>query len=143
MLMAFKLNGEAQIPDLQRYSQAVPMPPRLPDPSQIEAGKELWKRASCGACHGYHVSGVQYRRLDGGIPDLRYSPEIVHEQWLGVLYGARQDKGMPSFAGMLELDHARAIQEYVLYRSWDKYCKENSQLPSEQRHEYCLRGSSH
>ena len=72
--------------------------------NRIATGKALYKAALCNGCHGNNAYGVGSRLLNGGIPDLRYVPKDVHEQWLGVLMGAALDKGMPSYAGQLKVD---------------------------------------
>ena len=123
-LIAFALDGRAELPQGSRDPVPVPRPYRKPDKELVAAGKELFKAALCTGCHGNNAYGVGSRLLNGGVPDLRYVPEDIHEQWLGVLMGASLDKGMPSYAGQLEVEDAKAIQEYVLYQSWNEYCKQ-------------------
>ena len=69
---------------------------------------------NCFMCHGIMAVGA-------GVPDLRYASKQTHEQFEDiVLKGARADKGMPSFAKLLNAQQVKAIQAYVLSRASGK-----------------------
>jgi mono/diheme cytochrome c family protein len=100
----------------------LPKPPSLPIPitppedygteEQIATGASLYERY-CSGCHGITaVSG-------GVLPDLRHSAIIADAAaWSGiVLGGARQDKGMVSFALVLSEEDAEAIRLFVIHRA--------------------------
>jgi quinohemoprotein ethanol dehydrogenase len=66
----------------------------------------------CFMCHG--VDGI----AGASIPDLRYASAEVHQQFqMIVIGGARESRGMPSFADLLTPNQVRAIQAYVLSRA--------------------------
>jgi len=59
----------------------------------------------CARCHGGGTT----------LPDLRYSDPDIYEQYPAiVLRGARAERGMPPFAGDLDLDDVRAIAAWII-----------------------------
>ena len=84
--------------------------------------------------------------MGGGIPDLRYAPPAVHDQWNEiVLDGARAQFGMQAYglkgtesteksitfgasSGMTPAE-AQAIRAYVLEQAWQAYDKEQAAKP--------------
>jgi quinohemoprotein ethanol dehydrogenase len=51
----------------------------------------------------------------GLLPDLRFSTQATHDQWNDiVLGGIRADRGMASFADVLDAGSSRTIQAYVI-----------------------------
>ncbi|GBL58042.1 alcohol dehydrogenase [Pseudomonas citronellolis] len=137
MLMAFKLGGNGKLPESAPLNARIPLPSK--QPTSVEntlAGKSLWKLSSCYSCHGAHVATRGRRILNGGIPDLRFAPSEVHDMWLGILFGGRADKGMPNFAGMINLEQANQIHDWVLYRTWKDYCAQQDAL-GEKSADFC------
>jgi alcohol dehydrogenase (cytochrome c)/quinohemoprotein ethanol dehydrogenase len=112
-LLVYKLGGDVQLP---------PAPPiqRLPiDPPPATAAANVIARGApiyetwCGSCHGAGVVGV------GLLPDLRRTP-LLHtpDGWQDVVMaGARKDRGMASFASVMNADDAQAVRAYVILRA--------------------------
>ena len=65
--------------------------------------------------------------LGGGIPDLRYMPASVHQQWPGiVLDGSRRPMGMPGFRDSgLSVEDSEALHAYVVDAAWKAYDTEH------------------
>lgn len=125
-VMAFRLGGQARLAADQSNPPRLQQPARKPStPAAVVAGKQLWKASGCASCHGARASSRGMRALNGGIPDLRYAPAEVHDMWLGIVFGGRADKGMPNFAGLIEIEQANLIQQYVLFRTWESYCAQS------------------
>ena len=136
-LVAFRLGGTAKVPSSGAPMAKPPVPFKFPiDQEMASQGKILWKQNSCGSCHGMKARGSGQRALDGAIPDLRYLPEEVHRQWIGILYGARSDKGMPAFHQYLGAAEVDALQQYVLSQAWYNYCR-LAQAGEVEQHQYC------
>ncbi|MCS5517343.1 hypothetical protein NWF32_28080 [Pseudomonas qingdaonensis] len=53
------------------------------------------------------------------IPDLRYLGADKHQAFVGIVSGAFMSKGMPSFAGVLDMPQMQLIQQYIIKRSLD------------------------
>ena len=129
-LLAFKLGGRREIPISPLRIAPVPKPPpRTASAEQVERGLSLYARFGCQLCHGRSVIGVEERILGGAIPDLRYMPAAVHEEWQGiVLGGSRRLLGMPNFLeeGMTAED-SEAIHAYVIDAAWQAYERSQNQ----------------
>ncbi|MDN5937928.1 MAG: cytochrome c [Salinisphaera sp.] len=64
-------------------------------------------------CHGLNaVSG-------GQVPDLRYLPVPLHEQFAQIVKGAFRTLGMPAFGNQLSDQQIELIHQYVIKRSHD------------------------
>jgi hypothetical protein len=76
----------------------VPKPPaRTAAAEQVQRGSLVFQDYGCLLCHGAHVMGARKRVLGGGVPDLRYMPAAIHEEWHGiVLDGNRRPRRMAS-----------------------------------------------
>ena len=111
-LLAFRLDGDADLPRVQRVVRTLPEQPTLNENgATIEAGKSLFA-ANCKGCHGKNAVA----RAGGSVPDLRYASSETHELWHGIVIGgARRANGMPSFE--LETEESEAVRSYVLSRS--------------------------
>ncbi len=113
-VLAWKLGGTATLPapDPARSLVAQPVVPiDAPlEPERIEAGRRVYTRF-CGHCHGPHaISG-------GVVPDLRRSAPAVYEILPTlVLEGSLLDRGMPSFAGLLDAEQLAEVRQYLLSR---------------------------
>lgn len=114
-IMAFKLDGQQQLPLL--VSDSIPAPPPMPEVSDefIQTGLALYHRY-CNRCHG---SGVV---SDGSIPDLRHLAPVWHENFHSVvLDGMMEQAGMPRFDHVLDAKGVDAIQAYVLAQAHQDY----------------------
>jgi alcohol dehydrogenase (cytochrome c)/quinohemoprotein ethanol dehydrogenase len=112
-VLAFKLGGEAKLPELPAEPALVSaLPPPVGDEAAWTAGKAVYHRY-CSVCHGDSaVSG-------GVLPDLRQSP-ITRDPaaWEGVVRGgARASKGMVSFAPEVSAADSENVRAYVIHRA--------------------------
>ncbi|MEO8062266.1 MAG: c-type cytochrome [Pseudomonadota bacterium] len=112
-VLAFKLRGEAKLPDLPKTQVA-----KLDPPAEIgtadawTAGKAVY-HTYCSVCHGdAAVSG-------GVLPDLRLS--IVNREpaaWESVVRGGeRRSRGMVSFAAEVSEEDSEKVRAYVIHRA--------------------------
>jgi quinohemoprotein ethanol dehydrogenase len=111
-MLAFKLDGAAALPPTSPAPAATLAPPPLAaSAAAVAAGFRLYTD-NCQVCHGaIAVSG-------GLVPDLRYSPFLAGDGYFDiVLGGALKDKGMVSFAPVLDRDSAQAIRAYLISRA--------------------------
>jgi mono/diheme cytochrome c family protein len=112
-------------PPVQRFSKEM-----------IEKGRALYGKHFCSDCHSPEADGTGAWALDGAIPDLRYMPLAVHQQWHAiVLDGSRRRNGMPGFrepagfpivTGKMSEEEADAIHAYVIDLSWKAYTAEQN-----------------
>lgn len=82
--------------------------------------------------------------LNGAVPDLRYAPPQVHQQWNSyVLDGVDWINGMPGFANPpkfafphaeMTVEDASAIHAYVIDQAWKAYNGEHEQAASKREH---------
>ncbi len=112
-VLAFKLGGEAKLPDLPpEPALASTLPPEIGDDAAWTAGKAVYHRY-CSVCHGDSaVSG-------GVLPDLRQSP-ITRDaaSWEGVVRGGqRASRGMVSFASEVSAPDSENVRAYVIHRA--------------------------
>ncbi len=112
-VLAFKLGGEAKLPDLPpEPALASTLPPEIGDEAAWTAGKAVYHRY-CSVCHGDSaVSG-------GVLPDLRQSP-ITRDAaaWEGVVRGGqRASRGMVSFASEVSAADSENVRAYVIHRA--------------------------
>jgi alcohol dehydrogenase (cytochrome c)/quinohemoprotein ethanol dehydrogenase len=111
-VLAFKLGGNATLP---QPPQVLPVafnpPPLTATAATIANGFRLYT-ANCGVCHGAAaVSG-------GIVPDLRSSPFLADDGYFDiVLGGSLKARGMVSFAEVINRDEAEAIRAYVISRA--------------------------
>lgn len=131
-LLALRLNGRLRFPFPHVVIPAVPRPPAETfGRAEITAGRRLYRRFVCWDCHGPDADGDGAWTVHGAIPDLRYMPASVRQQFFAiVLAGTRRQKGMPCFgcgAGFPFLDtkltarQAAAIRDYLIDQSWHAY----------------------
>ncbi len=111
-MLAFKLGGDAKLPQLAELPRRELKPPR-PTASEVTVrkGESLYQRY-CSSCHGdVAVSG-------GVLPDLRYSGTLASDQWFDVvLRGMLKEFGMVSFDKELSHEDAASIRAYVILRA--------------------------
>ena len=120
-ILAFKLNGNVQLPPMPPEPPKVLNPPALTaDAATLAEGKKDYDRA-CSTCHG---GGV----VSGGlVPDLRYSPSLGNQLWFEIVEnGLYKEKGMVAYADTFSHDQINAIQQYVI-----KVAQDAKQLAAE------------
>jgi len=112
-VVTFKLGAKGQLPPPKQAPQG------LPPLREVTASAEQLKTARtmfngfCGSCHGLNaVSGSVY-------PDLRYMTAKKHEQYIAVVSGSRQNRGMPNFASVLKPEDMELIRQYIIKRAHD------------------------
>jgi len=108
-ILAYKLGGSAALPEAPQTPAPHAPPPLLTASADtLTEGERLYSR-HCGFCHSLGTGP------GGVIPNLRYISNTAHAEWDAiVLGGSRRNKGMVSFADLLNLDQVRAIQAYVI-----------------------------
>lgn len=108
-LLVFKLGGTAQLPPLAATA-AIPPPPALrASEAQVAEGAQLFAQ-TCAVCHG--------SRAIGGVKDLRHMTAETHGKFNDiVLRGIYVDKGMASFADLLDQKQVDAIHAYLIARA--------------------------
>ena len=137
-LLAFKLGASTPFPMPPDIVPPVPKPPaQTANKALIAEGKMLYRKFVCDGCHSPDLDGSGAWVLDGAIPDLRYAPPDVHEEWYGiVLAGTHWDQGMPGFANppkfafphmKMTMHDADALHAYVIDGAWKAYNQERKQ----------------
>ena len=110
-VIAFKLNGKAQLPPRPAPLKAEASPPNpmkpIGDP-QLDHGSMVY-HTYCVACHG--PSAV----TGGGYPDLRRTQLLDSLQDI-VIKGALVPRGMPSFADRISPQDLEALKAYLRWR---------------------------
>ena len=99
-LLAFRLGGTMTLLYPHVTAPRVPKPPeQTADAATIERGQKVFEKFMCDDCHSPDADGSGQWRVNGTIPDLRYMPADVHDQFLAiVLGGTHRANGMPGFA---------------------------------------------
>lgn len=131
-LLAFSLRGTMRFPSPIVIAPAVPKPPeQMADAATVERGRGLFEKFMCDDCHSPDADGSGQWRLNGTIPDLRYMPADVHEQFLAiVLGGTHRQNGMPGFADgagfplvktRMSVADALALHAYIIHLEWKAY----------------------
>jgi quinohemoprotein ethanol dehydrogenase len=140
-LLAFKLGARVPFPYPNIVVPQVPKPP-VQDVSAetIQKGAAVFGRFMCEDCHSPQADGSGAWVVDGAIPDLRYMPADVHDQFLGiVLAGTHVSNGMPAFgsgAGFplietkMTVDEANALHAYIIDLSWKAYNEQQHAEPN-------------
>jgi quinohemoprotein ethanol dehydrogenase len=114
-VLTFKLGGTAKLPPAIPYESTPPPPPLAVEASAEEVREGgIAYHEWCSVCHGLKaVAG-------GVVPDLRHATADTHMHWSDiVLAGTRADKGMLSFADVLDARKSALIQQYVVSRAWE------------------------
>ncbi len=131
-LLAFKLGATTRFPTPPDVVPPVPKPPpQTASQETIHRGSVLYQTFVCDGCHSPGTDGSGAWVLDGAVPDLRYMPREVHQQWYStVLSGSHWEQGMPGFADppkfafphlRMTKQDAEAIHAYVIDQSWKAY----------------------
>ncbi|WP_199885097.1 PQQ-dependent dehydrogenase, methanol/ethanol family [Pseudomonas bohemica] len=111
-LLAFKIGGQAKLPDkVPTVSGPPPPTPALTaEPSALQQGYVLYQ-THCAACHGLNAIG------GGVVPDLRYLTSDKHDFFTAIVGGALAPLGMPNFSRKLQPEQIELIHQYVIERS--------------------------
>jgi quinohemoprotein ethanol dehydrogenase len=139
-LLAFRLGGNMPFPYPHVIIPAVPRPPeQMADAATIKRGEHVFYKFMCDDCHSPDADGSGQWRLNGTIPDLRYMPADVHDQFLAiVLGGTHRAHGMPGFgdgAGFplvttrMTAADALALHAYIIDLEWKAFRSENPLTP--------------
>lgn len=111
-VVTFKLGGQATLPPAKREAAVLPplQPLKPASEAELKAGRTMFN-GLCANCHGLNaVSG-------GVVPDLRYLSPEKHGYFLGIVYGGRTERGMPSFAKGINPEQVELIRQYIITRS--------------------------
>ena len=90
----------------------MPPPPDIGNEATVQKGKMLYGKF-CFECHGYEaVAG-------GVVPDLRYSVLINDTPAFDMIVrgGTLEEKGMVSFAEVLDETDVEALRAYIIRRA--------------------------
>jgi quinohemoprotein ethanol dehydrogenase len=131
-LLAFKLGGKAAMPVIQADIPAVPQPPEQPGSAQqIAEGARVYNKFFCQKCHSPEADGSGAWVLNGEVPDLRYMPRDVHQQFNSVvLGGSHVQQGMPRYSTppgwpliktAMTQEEADALHDYIIDLEWRAY----------------------
>jgi quinohemoprotein ethanol dehydrogenase len=131
-LLAFKLGATMPFPYPHISIPPVPRPPdQTADNATIKRGEEVFNKFICGDCHSPGADGSGQWKLNGTIPDLRYMPKDVHDQFLAiVLAGTHRPNGMPGFADgagfpliktKMTAEDALALHAYIVDLEWKAF----------------------
>jgi len=112
-VLAFKIGGDAKLPQLPAAPPAKLDPPaEIGDAASWTAGKAVF-HMYCSVCHGdAAVSG-------GVLPDLRMSTVNRDKQsWESIVRGGeRVSRGMVSFAAEVSTEDSENVRAYVIHRA--------------------------
>ena len=107
-VLTFRLGADGALPPLEDPLPAPEPPPRIDDPELIAHGKNGFN-TRCGMCHGLDAVG------GGVLPDLRLMSAQSHEQFYAIMLGGlHSERGMVSFAAVLDAKDAEAIHAYII-----------------------------
>jgi outer membrane protein assembly factor BamB len=131
-LLAFKLGGKAAMPMIQPDIPPVPRPPeQVGTAQQIAEGARVYNKFFCQKCHSPEADGSGAWVFNGEVPDLRYMPLDVHQQFNAiVLGGSHQAQGMPAFGvppgwpwikTAMTLEEADLLHAYIIDLEWRAY----------------------
>ena len=111
-LLAFKLGGEAQLPEPDIIYVNIPEPPEIElDEAELARGEMLY-HTWCSSCHGADVHS------GSSVPDLKYLPAAAHSRWnVIVREGVYATVGMPGFKDILGEQESRLVHGYVVNRT--------------------------
>ena len=142
-VLAFKIGGEAKLPELPATVVAkLDPPPEIGTEATWTAGKAVF-HTYCSVCHGdAAVSG-------GVLPDLRLSPITRDPKaWDSIVRGGeRVARGMVSFAAEVSAEDAEKVRAYVIHRAHEDQKLEQAAAVAQpralQRHHHPVHESLH
>ncbi|MYJ76220.1 MAG: PQQ-binding-like beta-propeller repeat protein, partial [Gammaproteobacteria bacterium] len=111
-LLAFKLGGEALLPEPDVTYVNIPEPPDIELSEAELAQGEMLYHTWCSSCHGSDVHS------GSSVPDLKYLPAAAHSRWnVIVREGAYETVGMPGFKEILGDAESHLVHGYVVNRA--------------------------
>jgi quinohemoprotein ethanol dehydrogenase len=140
-LYAFKLGATTSFPTPHVVVPRVPKPPnRIASDDMVLKGKEIFLKNMCWTCHGgWELDGSGAWILNGAVPDLRYMPPEVHDQFLAIVMGgSRRPYGMVGFADgqsnypvitPMTLAEANALHAFIIDLQWKAYNADHHERP--------------
>jgi quinohemoprotein ethanol dehydrogenase len=131
-LLAFKIGATMPFPYPPDIVPPVPRPPaQTAGAEEIAHGEKVFGKFMCEDCHSPHADGSGAWVVNGAIPDLRYMPPEVHEQFLGIVFGgSHRENGMPGFGAgagwplvdtKMTVEEANALHSYLIDLAWKAY----------------------
>jgi alcohol dehydrogenase (cytochrome c)/quinohemoprotein ethanol dehydrogenase len=115
-LLVFALDGKATLPAAQAYTPPPLDPPAATATAEVvTAGGALYGKY-CSACHGQ--SG---QTRGSTFPNLMITPLLHTQEGFNqvVLQGARSERGMASFASVVDAAGAEALRAYIIDRAME------------------------
>ena len=112
-MLAFKLGAAGSIPEPVTPEVDIPqLPPLTASEEQIGQGAELYYE-HCVWCHGMGPVGMVNA-------DLRLMTAETHERFAAIVRGGMLlDKGMDSFADVLDAEQAELVHQFVISRAME------------------------
>ncbi|MGH8136453.1 MAG: c-type cytochrome, partial [Steroidobacteraceae bacterium] len=112
-LLVFKLGGTARLPPEPPFSRPPLNPPAVTGSAELIADGGRQYGRFCAVCHGDAAYGSTL------VPDLRRSGELADgAAWAIIVHGgALKDRGMVSFANVLDPQQIESIRLYVIKRA--------------------------
>ena len=112
-MLAFKLGAAGSIPEpVMPEVDIPPLPPLTASEEQIAKGAELYYE-HCVWCHGMGPVGMVNA-------DLRLMTAETHERFAAIVRGGMLlDKGMDSFADVLDAEQAELVHQFVISRAME------------------------
>ena len=112
-MMAFKVNGETEMPQVTaKRMGVVPKPPASSATSATVIHGQALYHKYCFQCHGSLAISA------GVISDLRYSAKVVHDNFKKiVLDGTLVNAGMAGFDDMISAEDTEALHAYIIHRA--------------------------
>ncbi len=108
-LLVFKLGGDKQLPPLAKADPIPNPPPLRATEAEVQKGAKLYAD-TCAQCHGDNAVG--------GVKDLRHMTMDTHGKFEDIVLGGLfTDKGMASFADLLDKEEVAAIHSYLIARA--------------------------
>jgi mono/diheme cytochrome c family protein len=139
-LLAFKIGATTPFPTPPDVVPPVPKPPaQTANAEEIAHGEKVFGKFMCEDCHSPNADGTGAWVVNGTIPDLRYMPADVHDQFVGIVFGgSHRENGMPGFgagAGFplvdtkMTVEEANALHAYLIDLQWKAYDAEHRVKP--------------
>jgi quinohemoprotein ethanol dehydrogenase len=128
-LLVFTMDGTAVLPEAVSFAPPPLNPPAdTAAPEQVAAGQEAYNN-TCAICHG---NGGAARGAN--FPNLMVSPMLHSQEGFDaiVLGGARQERGMVSFADRVSTDDSAAIRAFLVSRANQLLAEQQAAPPIEQ-----------
>jgi len=117
-LLAFSLNGTAQLPASNKGREPFPKPPAPEaDAALANQGQNIFYGSGCVYCHGLGLDIGP-----GSVPDLRRINAATYALFSQIVRGGLyKDVGMPVFADTIREDELPALKAYIINEAWKHY----------------------